>query len=67
MAAALTMRVTVTPDFIAAEVLRAALKHIRDEHEANPFAYSAEEAADLAREALAAADELERQGEHYGA
>ena len=55
----LTMTVTVTGDFIAHEVMRFGLKEIVRLREEDPFAYSAEDAADLAQVVLDKVEELE--------
>ena len=54
-----TLTVTVTGDFIAHEIMRFALKEIVRLRDEDPFAYNAEDAADLARSVLDKVEELE--------
>lgn len=54
-----TLTVTVTGDYIAHEVMRFALKEIVRLRTEDPFAYSAEDAADLAQVVLDKVEELE--------
>lgn len=55
--------VTITPDAIAAEILRAGLSLIRDQQAADPYGFTGEEAAEMAGMALGAAAKYEAQAE----
>lgn len=53
------LTITLTGDFIAHEIMRFGLKEIVRMRAEDPFAYSAEEAADLAQLVLDKVEELE--------
>lgn len=63
----LRLELTLTPDWIAAEVMRAGLKAIVKESAGDPFGFSGSEAAEIAQEALQAAAAQEAKAVPRGA